>query len=335
MNPMVSVIVPVYNAEKYIEKCISSIRNQTLKNIEVILINDGSKDRSKEIIEDYAKQDSRIVIINKENGGPAAARNMGIKQAKGKYVGFVDSDDYIEPDMYEKLFEVADKEEVQVAMCGYKDVNVNNNSSELIVSNADFNKIHHKEYIEDKIIRTFTQNINYGYFSMCNKLYLRNFIEEMGISIDEAREHGEDWWFNINIFMNLSSFIAIEEPLYNYIHINSNSLMAKYREEQFDLFLDGRRKVLNTIPKELIDFTSFNKNFVYEFSSYLLRTNKEVKDSKKRKELLKKVVNNSEVIECSKNTEGLPIHFKLATFLVGNKMKISALSLYRLMSFAI
>ncbi|WP_404987520.1 glycosyltransferase family 2 protein [Clostridium culturomicium] len=335
MNPKVSVIVPVYNAEKYIEKCVNSIRNQSLKDIEIILINDGSIDRSKEIIEGYAKQDNRIVVINKENGGPAAARNKGIKLAKGKYIGFVDSDDYIEPDMYEKLFEVADKDKVQVAMCGYKHINTYKNTNEIISSNVEFNMIHNKEYIREQIIRTFTKNTNYGYFSLWNKLYDRQWLLSTGILMDETRDHGEDWWFNINIFMNISSFIAIGEPLYNYIHVNSNSLMVKYREEQFDLFLDGRMKVLSTIPKELIDYTSLDKNFVYEFSSYILRTNKEVKDSIKRRELLKKVVNNNEVIGCSKNVVGLPIHFRIAVFLIRNKMKNSALSLYKLMSLVI
>lgn len=335
MKPKVSVIVPVYNSEKYIEKCIKSIRYQTLKDIEIIFINDGSKDKSREIIEHHGKQDGRIVIINKENGGPGLARNIGIKMAKGKYIGFVDSDDYIEPTMFEKLFTLVDKNSVQVAMCGYREVNINDNTTSFILSKVEFNKVHHKEYIEDKIIRTFTQNVNYGYFSMCNKLYLRSFIEEIGISIDEAREHGEDWWFNINIFMKLNSFIAIEQPLYNYIHINTNSLMAKYRVDQFDLFLDGRQKILRTIPEELIDVDSLNRNFVYEYSSYILRTNKEVKNLNKRKELLRKVVNNNEVINCAKVVNGLPLHFKLVNFLIKNNFKELALVIYKLMSLVI
>ena len=96
-QPLVSVIVPIYNAEKYMENCIDSICNQTLKNIEIILINDGSSDNSGEMVNEYATKDIRIKVIHQENSGPSIARNKGISIAKGKYIGFVDSDDYIEP----------------------------------------------------------------------------------------------------------------------------------------------------------------------------------------------------------------------------------------------
>lgn len=335
MIPKVSVIVPVYNAEKYLEKCIKSILNQTLKEIEIILINDGSIDSSKEIIEKYAKQDRRIVVVNKENSGPANTRNYGIKIAKGKYIGFVDSDDYIEAEMYEKLIEVAEIDCVQMAMCNYNDIYIQGNKIELVTHKLKSNKVHHKQYIRDNIISKFTGNINYGFFSLWNKIYLREWILDLGFLIDETRDHGEDWWFNINLFMNLDSFICIDDSLYNYMHVNKNSLMMKYREEQFDLFLDGRLKVLSVIPHELIDFETFNRNFVYEFSVYLLRTNKEKMDGEIKKELIKKVLTNKEVIKCCKNVNGLPPHFKITTYLIKNKFYLLAAVTYKLLSFKI
>ena len=101
MNPKVSIIVPIYNSEKYMNKCIESILNQTLTEIEIILVNDGSTDNSGKIIDNYAKKDNRIKVIHQQNSGPSVARNKGISTAKGKYIGFVDSDDYIESTMYE------------------------------------------------------------------------------------------------------------------------------------------------------------------------------------------------------------------------------------------
>ena len=102
-EPLISVIVPVYNAEKYIEKCVASIRAQTYRNLEIILVDDGSCDRSGELCEAFALEDSRIVVIRKENGGVASARNAGLDAMHGDYVGFVDADDWIDPEMYEVL----------------------------------------------------------------------------------------------------------------------------------------------------------------------------------------------------------------------------------------
>jgi glycosyltransferase involved in cell wall biosynthesis len=113
----VSVIIPVYNVEKYIKKSLESVMNQTLKEIEIICVNDGTKDNSRKIIEEYAQKDERIKIIDKENGGLSSARNAGMEIARGEYLGFVDSDDWIEETMYEKLYEKAKADESQMVIC--------------------------------------------------------------------------------------------------------------------------------------------------------------------------------------------------------------------------
>ena len=332
MEPKVSIIVPIYNAEKYIDKCINSILDSTLKEIEVILINDGSKDNSKKVIEKYAKKDQRIKVINQENSGPAVARNNGIKAARGIYIGFVDSDDTIEKTMFKELYDLADINQCQLAMSGYNEINVSNNTKFTVKTNLESDKVYYKKNIKENIISTFTKNENYGFFSMCNKIYLREWLINSDILIDENRVHGEDWLFNINVFLNIDSFICTNKPLYNYIHINNESLMVKYRENQFDLFLDGRLKAVSLIPNDLIDFDSFNRNFVMEFSAYILNTYNNVKNNKKRKELLKDVLNNEEVIKASKEVNELPIHYKTTTFFIRNRMQFLALSTYKLMS---
>ena len=103
MNPKISIIVPVYNVEKYIHKCINSILDQSLTEFELILVDDGSPDRSGEICDEYSKKDNRIKVIHKSNGGVSSARNIGIDKACGEYIGFVDPDDYIDVNMYERL----------------------------------------------------------------------------------------------------------------------------------------------------------------------------------------------------------------------------------------
>ena len=117
-DPLISVIVPVYKAEPYLDKCVNSIRNQTYKNLEIILVNDGSPDRCGEMCDAYAKADSRIRVFHKENGGQSSARNLGLDHMTGEYVGFVDSDDWIEPDMYQRLYDRMVETESQISVCG-------------------------------------------------------------------------------------------------------------------------------------------------------------------------------------------------------------------------
>lgn len=116
---MISVIVPVYKVEPYIHQCIDSIIKQTYKDLEILLIDDGSPDNCGTICDEYAKQDSRIKVFHTENRGLSAARNLGLKEAKGEYIGFVDSDDWIEPYMYEKLFEAIQENKADISFCGY------------------------------------------------------------------------------------------------------------------------------------------------------------------------------------------------------------------------
>lgn len=117
MNELVSIIVPVYNTEKYLNKCLNSILTQTYKNIEVILINDGSTDNSLKVCKEYEKKDKRIKLINKENEGLSATRNLGILTAKGKYIGFIDSDDFIEEDMFKNLYEDMINNNSDISIC--------------------------------------------------------------------------------------------------------------------------------------------------------------------------------------------------------------------------
>ena len=331
-NPLVSIIVPIYNAEKYMKKGIDSIINQTLKEIEIILINDGSSDNSGKIADEYAKKDSRIIVIHQENSGPSVARNKGISIAKGKYIGFVDSDDYVEETMYEEMYKYASENKVQMAMCSYYEKSIHNNKSIIVNTNLQPYKVYNKLEIKENIISTFAKNENYGFYSLWNKIYERGWLQKTNIQLDINREHGEDWWFNINIFNKLQSYIYISKPLYNYIHINKNSLMFKYRENQFDLVLDGRLKMKEIIPTQYINQKEFNQRFVYEFSSYIVMTIKKVQDRKKKKQLIDNVLNNSEVIDSCKNVSNLPIHFKIISFFIKNKIKTPTLIIYKVIS---
>jgi glycosyltransferase involved in cell wall biosynthesis len=118
MKPIISIIVPIYNVEKYLDRCITSLRNQTLKNIEIILVDDGSPDNCPNLCDKYAQQDYRIKVIHQKNKGLGLARNAGIDIAQGKYIAFVDSDDYVSTKMYEQLYNESLKQDFDIIYCG-------------------------------------------------------------------------------------------------------------------------------------------------------------------------------------------------------------------------
>ena len=117
---LVSVIIPAYNIEDYIGRCLDSIISQTYKNLEIIVVDDGSRDHTGEILDNYAKKDRRIKVIHKENGGVSSARNKGIEAAEGDYIGFIDGDDLIESEMYKTLVDLLEEENADIAHCGYQ-----------------------------------------------------------------------------------------------------------------------------------------------------------------------------------------------------------------------
>ena len=123
MTPEISIIVPIYKVEAYIHKCVNSILNQTFKNFELILVEDGSPDKCGEICDEYAKKDSRVVVIHKENGGVSSARNIGLKKAVGKYISFIDPDDYLELNYYDELLKISKDNELDIAVCQIRTIN--------------------------------------------------------------------------------------------------------------------------------------------------------------------------------------------------------------------
>lgn len=162
---MISVIIPIYNVEKYLPKCIESILNQTYTNLEIILINDGSTDNCKKICDNYAKIDSRIIAIHKKNGGVSSARNIGLDICKGNYISFIDPDDYINPNMYEKMINIAISKKIDIVSCNYEKINSNGNTKSFFHPEND-------ELITDKNL-LLEKVFQYKNFDMVifNKLY--------------------------------------------------------------------------------------------------------------------------------------------------------------------
>lgn len=207
---LISIIVPVYNVEQYLDDCLVSILNQTYKNLEIILIDDGSTDNSGKICDEYAKKDSRIIVFHKENGGVSSARNAGLRIAKGIYIGFVDPDDWIAEDMYEVLYLNAKKYDADVSVCKFK-----------IILNRNFSD-KNKKYDNNVVVLNVVQSMRYMLSDdenyacgPCNKLYKKVIVKNFNKKLKIA----EDLLFNFNIFYNIKNvtvFITQEKYFYFY-----------------------------------------------------------------------------------------------------------------------
>lgn len=202
-NSLVSVVIPAYNIEKYLSRCLDSVLAQTYGNIEVIVVNDGSKDETGRVIDEYAAKDSRVLAIHKENGGVSSARLAGIKASSGDFIGFVDGDDFIEPDMYERLLSNAVKHNADISHCGYKMV--------FPKGHIDYYYNTGKTIVQDNM--TGLKDLIEGSFvepGLWNKLYSRSLI----LSFVEAS--GMDYSIKINedLLMNYFLFKAAKHSIY-------------------------------------------------------------------------------------------------------------------------
>ncbi len=197
----VSIIIPVYGVEKYISKCLESLVNQTLNDIEIIVVNDGTKDNSQKIIDKYVKKyPDKVKSFIKENGGQGSARNYGLKQANGDYIGYVDSDDYVELEMYEKLYNKAISDNLDIAICGNYNVSEDYKNKKVDLEFIKF---------EDNKI-----NALFGKKAVWNKIYKKSIVEKLEF---RSKVWYEDFDFSIKAICSAKKIEYVNEPLYDYL----------------------------------------------------------------------------------------------------------------------
>ena len=222
---MVSVIVPVYKVERYLDKCVESILNQTYKNLEIILIDDGSPDKCGEMCEIWAKKDRRIKVIHKENGGLSDARNAGIEICSGRYVGFVDSDDYIEDEMYEKLLIAITKENADISTCLSIDEYEGEEAGKLLKSD-EYVVLDSQEALNDLMI-----NNDYLRHATWNKLYKRELFDSIKFPVGRIYE---DAAIMYRLLDNIKSIVCVNSELHHYIQRKDSIIHATYKRKSVD-----------------------------------------------------------------------------------------------------
>lgn len=227
-TPLVSVIIPIYNVEKYLSRCLDSVINQSFKDIEIIIVNDGSTDSSLAIAKKYVKKDSRIKIINQLNKGPGSARNVGILNATSNYIIFIDSDDTINKKMIELLYNQAVDTKSDIVSCQYNRVDEN---CVLEISPIE-------RYTKDTIIDFMSANISP---MVWNKIYKKNLFEEYNIFFPEQIRLCEDHLVSFKLFLYSKNHTTIDKPLYNWYNITNsltNYISKKHIEDLFKIYKD-------------------------------------------------------------------------------------------------
>ena len=247
-QPEISIIIPVYKVEKYLNCCLDSVLSQTFSDFEVILVDDGSPDNCGKICDEYAKKDPRFCVIHKENGGISDARNAGLKVATGRYIGFVDSDDYIEPEMYAVLYRMIQEENADIAVCGM------------------YNCFGSKRTVQYSPKETFVCDGKQALAFMlegkkveavvCNKLYRKEFFHKYSFLKDKIYE---DIFLLPSLFLSSDKVVVTTEHYYNYRHRAESITTSPYSEAAWDM-VDAYKQAYEQIRDycpELTDIAIF------------------------------------------------------------------------------
>ncbi|MFN2744357.1 MULTISPECIES: glycosyltransferase [Bacillus] len=301
MRPYVSIIVPMYNVEDYIEECVNSLLRQTLKNIEIILVDDGSPDRSGEIARRYCGQDARVKVIHKKNGGLSSARNAGLQAATGDYVGFVDGDDYVAAEMFENMYAAAKEDDLDIVMCGYHKCYGKEQAyfppslpaGRLLLSwdiKRALKKAHETQFI----------------WYVWRNLYKRRMLKENELYFYEDIRFAEDSPFNLYAFYAAKRVKAIDEGYYMY-RSNPQSLTEipykPYMDESLKRQFRAKKRFYETF--ELLDECADDlQTYMCKHQIPMLLANAcaEPKPSKQVRRHIKDILSYRMVQSCIKST---------------------------------
>lgn len=317
----VSIIVPVYNVEAYIARCLDSLVNQTLKEIEIIIVNDNTPDNSIKICEEYASRDNRIRIFSKENEGLGLTRNYGMKHANGEFIAFVDSDDFIDKDFYEKLYKGAQMKQADVCFAEYKAYKCNQ-EKEKIKGKIPF--VNDTENTED-VLYSMLNFKKYGCekcymgMSVWRAIYKRKIIQENNILFVSERKYiSEDIIFNFDFLENSQKASFVKDTYYHYCY-NNTSLTHVYRKDRFEKAKVLKEKLIEKAI-EYNELDNLDEGIIRFFMGYVRTAIKQEACNtislKIRKQNIKKIINDEEVKKALKNKQSENLKRNIFDFLM-------------------
>lgn len=307
---VVSIIIPVYNAERTIYRAIKGVRNQSYTNYEIIIIDDGSSDKTEKICRELQSGDIRIKYIRKKNGGAASARNIGLNRATGEFLAFLDADDAYHPDFLKIMVDSITKSQVDMAICGFTVLDGKNN---IVYNQPIGNKSITLKNDLCRYLRLFFHGNPGGIASLWNKLYRRETIERVGLRLDEKKYHGEDWKFNLQLLQHGNiSLVGVDKSLYNYIK-QPASLSTMFFEDKLlqmfesaQLMLDINRQF--NLNEETSVFGSLISGYVGVAKN--LYNNSQI-EGKKRQQLLRTLQKHPLMKISTSNIMNLPVPLKM------------------------
>lgn len=308
MNYKVSIIVPVYKAEQYLQQCVESLLAQTLDGVEIILVDDGSPDRCGEICDVYAARYDNIVVLHLQNGGPSRARNMGLTVAHGKYIGFADADDYVQPEMFEKLYREAEQNLADIVMCGYVIDDGNTRRSVKMEYEQEYSG--HERIVKSLSALYSTRNHS-GLYSVWNKLFINNLLHTHRIQFDERLIRAEDAWFVFDCLKVADKVRFVDEALYNYRQVLT-STMHTVQADRYERSKAFRVKLLAECDNLGIQVE--NNEFYYEFLYEAVLFCRSMMQQDKSEEI-DKVLKDSYFQKACRYTKYLPVHIKAICYM--------------------
>lgn len=299
ISDLISVIVPVYNVEKYLPQCISSILNQTIQNLEIILVDDGSLDNSGKICDDFSKNDNRIIVVHKENGGLSSARNAGLKIANGNYIGFVDSDDWLDENMYETLLKLINDTNADISYCNFfRTANGNEKISP----------------INNEIIESFNniEGLNNFYTDLYqptvvawNKLYAKKLFDNVIYPVGKIHE---DEGTTYKLFCKANKITYSNRPLY-YYRITPNSITtSKFNVKRLDIIelYDEKIKFIKNLHNDDL-YSKTLKWYLFSLTNCYIECSNNIEDNQKHLGFIK--VKISEIYKSYSESKRKQLHW--------------------------
>lgn len=324
MTANISVVIPVYNVEKYLRRCVDSVINQTYSSLEIILVDDGSPDQCPAICDEYAEQDKRIKVIHKTNGGLASARNAGMKIATGKYLFFVDSDDWLDPDGLEKLYQIA--EEYNVDFVRYRSVRENwpalpPHYPTMVEKEREMRGGYYsKDDIDKEVLpRLFaTSSLTLGpIVGSCGSLYKTSLLKENSIMFHEEIKYSEDVLFSAEVVTNANGFYYLDDGgIYHYFY-NNSSISKSFKKDRWE----SCKAMIRISEEEFLNKGEydFRNQMIYLrwFCIFLsLNERKHLKEAKEKTEYCRRIMEDSVTKETPLNLSSMKVSLKQKALMI-------------------